>query len=249
MRRLKLYVYLFTILLFVSSCSTMDTSAVKEIDNAAVAIVGVDKHLEYSEDFEAAQLVQRLAQSDKFNLQPVAEDLHEKTLGEYTRVMPFELIPEEDVIGAERYQNFQLFDSESAEETFTETSNFITVKNYKAYNPVNMHRGHKTDFSEAIPEEADAMLLVGLNYKLVQENSLIPGVNKGKIEADLNMELVKPNGDRIININQKAKSNDDMKVVLDAAILDPDKIQPLVMEATDKVMIKASEFISDNLSG
>lgn len=80
MRRLKLYLYLFTILLFISSCSTMDTSAVKEIDNAAVAIVGVDKHIEYSEDFEAAQLVQRLAQSDKFDLHPVAEDLHKKLL-------------------------------------------------------------------------------------------------------------------------------------------------------------------------
>lgn len=249
MRRLHLYVYLFVILLFVSACSTMDTSAVKEIDKAAVAIVGVDKHLTYSEDFEAAQLVQRLAQSDKFDMQPVAEDLHEKTFGEYTRVMPFELIPEEEVIGSEQYKNFQMFDSESAEETFTKTSNFITVKNYKPYNPVNMHRGHKSDLAEAIPEDANAMLLVGLNYKLVQENSLIPGVNKGKVEADLSMELVKPNGDRIININQKAKSDENMKVVLDAAILDPDKIQPLVMEATDKVMAKAAEFISDNLSG
>jgi hypothetical protein len=226
----------------------MDTARVKKVDKAAVAIVGVEKYIDYSEDFEIPQLVQRLAQSDKFDLQPIAENLHDKTFGTYTEVMPFTLMPEEKVIGTDRYENFDIYSMGDSEER-EESSNFITVKNYKKYNPSGMLQPKRAKLFEAMPEEADAMLLVGLSYKLFQANSIIPGVNNGKIEANLDLRLVEPNGERILTINKKSESDGSMKVVLDAAILDPDKIQPLVQDATDKVMAKAEEFIRDNLSG
>lgn len=225
----------------------MDTSAVKKVDKAAVGIVGVEKYINYSDDFEIPQLVQRLAQSDKFDLNPIAEELHEKTFGSYTEAMPFTLIPEEEVIDTERYKNFELY-NEGYEDAIEGKTNFITVKNYHKYPPRAMNQGRRAKMFEAMPDEAEAMLMVELSYKLFQENSLIPGVNKGKIEADLDMMVVKPNGERILNINKKAESDGSMKVVLDAAILDPDKIQPLVEEATGKVMLKAEDFILDNLA-
>ncbi|TYP92737.1 hypothetical protein LX73_2101 [Fodinibius salinus] len=247
MRRFTYLVCILGVLFFITSCSSMDTSRVKKVDKAAVAIVGVEKHINYTDDFEIPQLVQRLAQSDKFDLQPIAENLHENTFGVYTEVMPFTLIPEEEVIETERYKNFELY-NEGYEEATDGNSNFITVKNYKKYNPSGMLQGRRAKLFEAMPDEAEAMLMVGLSYKLFQENSMIPGVNKGKIEADLDIRLVKPNGERILTINKKAESDNSMKVVLDAAILDPDKIQPLVQDATDKAMAKAEEFIQDNLS-
>lgn len=209
--------------------------------------MGVEKHINYSDDFEIAQLVQRLAQSDKFDLKPIAKDLHNKTFGAYTEAMPFTLIPEEKVIGTERYKNFELY-NEGYEDAIEGRSNFITVKNYKKYRPSSMMQGRRAKMFEAMPEEAEAMLMVELSYKLFQENSLIPGVKKGKIEADLDMMVVKPNGERILNINKKAESDGNMKVVLDAAILDPAKIKPLVEEATNKVMLKAEDFILNNLA-
>lgn len=248
MRRLTFLIYITGVLFFITSCSSMDTARVKKVDKAAVAIVGVEKYINYSEDFEIPQLVQRLAQSDKFDLQPVAENLHEKTFGAYTEVMPFNLIPEEQVIGTERYKNFELY-NEGYEDAIEGKTNFITVKNYHKYPPRSMNQSRRAKMFEAMPDEAEAMLMVELSYKLFQENSLIPGVNKGKIEADLDLMVVNPDGERILNINKKADSDGSMKVVLDAAILDPEKVQPLVQEATDKVMAKAEEFIRDNLSG
>jgi len=171
-----LLVVLFAI--FSYGCSSMNTAAVKKVDQAGVALIGVDKHIQFSDEFALGSLVQKLAQDEKFDLKPMAEDLHNNVFGLYAQSVPFNLMPEEQVIETERYKTFRLYDSDLKEKNFKRGSNIITVKNYKDYKVDYLGKSQREKLYNAIPGEADAMVLVGLSYKLVQENSLIPGVNK-----------------------------------------------------------------------
>ena len=247
MNRLSNLVFVLILTISLYGCSSMNTAAVKKVDKASVALIGVDKHISFSDDFALGSLVQKLAQDDKFDLQPMAKDLHNNVFGLYAESVPFNLMPEEQVIDTDRYKNFRLYDSDLKESNFKRGSNIITVENYKDYKVDYLDKSQREQLYKAIPNEADAMVLVGLSYKLVQENSMIPGVNKGKIKATLNYEVTNSSGERILNVNKSAKSDSDMKVVLNAGMLSPDKILPMCQEATDKVMGKMQSFIAKKL--
>ena len=249
MRRLGIFTLLFSLMFVLTTCSTLDEAAVRKTNKVAVAIVGVDKYLQYSSGFAVGSLVQRLAESEDFDLQPIAEKLHNKTFGTYTKIMPFTLMDEEKVINTSAYKDFTLFEKESYEERFKKNSMFISAKDYMKYRPEFLNRGHRKKLFKAMPEEADAMLMVGLSYWLKKQTSMVPGMTKAKAMAHLNMELVKPNGKKIMDIEKKAYSDEAMEIVFDWAILKPEKIRPLCVTATNKVMVKAEKFVKDELSG
>jgi hypothetical protein len=249
MKRFVLYTGILAFTFALTACSTLDKTAVKKTDRVAVALVGVDKHLQYGSDFAIGSMVQRLAQSEEFNLKPIAKKLHRKTFGTYAEFMPYTLISEKKVIKRSEYKNFRLFDTETEEELFKKSSNFVTVKNYKKYRPEFLNRGHRKELIKAMPETADAMLMVGLYYELDKQNTMIPGYTKAKAVAHLNMELVKPNGEKIMNIEKEAQSDKSIEIAFDWAILKPEKIRPLCSTATTRVMDKAEKFIEDEMAG
>lgn len=252
MKRISFYLSLIVVILGMPTCSTIDQEAVKKVDKAAVAIVGVNKQLNYESSFNIGQLVQKLAQDDKFDLAPLADKLRNETFGTYERFFPFELIAEEKVTQADRYQDFRMYDDPKKEQNLKVASSrtfFITPDKYLNYYPQLLNtRDKRSRLFEAVPEAADGILMMNIYYKMIQERSLVPGVKKGKVEAHLRMDLIKENGERIFKIDKKAKSNNKVKVVLNTGILKPEKIKPLCVDATNQVMAEAERFLRKKLA-
>ncbi len=234
------------------ACSTLDKAAVRDTDKAAVALIGVNKHLDFDDEFGAGvQIVQKLAQSDKFDLEPIRKDLHKKTFNEYNEFLPFELMNEEDVIGSKAYKEFTVYDDETKEENFRKGGDhFLQKEGYLPYLPTSFshNQDRRKSFFKTMPDNADAMLMIELSYDLDKQNSMVPGVSKGKVKANLHMILSDEKGEKIMKIIKTATSEDDVKVVLNQGIPDPDKIQPMCADATEKVMEKAETFIKEELS-
>lgn len=240
------------VVLTLSACSSLDKAAVQKADKVAISSIGVDKYIDFDSEFGAGvQIIQRLAASDKFDLEPVRKKLHNKVFNEYNEFLPFKLTDEQKVIGSKRYKSFTMYDNEQKEENFRKgAKNFLLKDGYLPY-PLGNFRGQqekRKKFFQALPSESDAMLMVSLSYKLINQNSMIPGVSKGKIKARLNMMLSKKNGEKIMDVRKRATSDGDMKVILNQGIPDPSKIQPLCVEATDKVMKEAKQFIKEELA-
>lgn len=235
-----------------SACSSLDKAAVRKTDKAAIALIGVDKYIEFSNEFGAGvQIIQRLAASEEFNLEPVRKKLHKKIFNEYNEYLPFKLIDEEKVISSKRYKNFSVYDNPDKEENFKKgAKHFLQKDGYLSYHPNNFAASQekRKKFFQAMPSNADGMLMVALSYKLINQNSMIPGVSKGKIKASLRMMLTNKKGAMIMDVRKDAISDGDMKVILNQGIPDPSKIQPLCVEATDKVMKEAKRWIKAELA-
>ncbi len=246
------FILILGVILSFNACSSLDKAAVQKTDKVAVALIGVDKYIDFDNEFGAGvKVVQRLAASDKFDLEPVRKKLHKKVFNEYNKFLPFDLSDEQKVIGSKRYKNFTVYDDEKKEKNFKKgAKHFLQKDGYLSYHPDGFRgqQDKRKKFYKAMPSNADGMLLVSLSYKLVKENSMIPGVSKGRIKASLSMMLTQKKGNKIMDVRKSAKSEDDMKVVLNQGIPDPSKIQPLCVEATDKVMGKAKTFIKEELA-
>lgn len=234
------------------TCSTIDQEAVRKVDKAAVAIVGINKQLNYGPNFNIGQLVQRLAEDEKFDITPLSNKLRKRTYGRYAELFPFKLIPEEKVIQSDKYQNFQLFEKTSKEQNIKQASqysHFITPDNYLKYYPRLLNnREKRSRLFDAVPDEAEGIVMMSISYKLKQEMSPMPGVKKGKVEAKLRMDLIKENGERIFKVNKTGKSNNQVKVVLNTGVLKAEKIRPLCVEATNQVMAKAQSFLQKKMA-
>ncbi len=235
-----------------NACSSMDVAAVQKTDKVAVSLIGVDKYIDFDNEFGAGvKIIQRLAASDKFDLEPVRQKLHKKVFNEYSEFFPFDLMNEQKVLGPDRYKKFQVYDNKDKEENFKKSAkHFLQKDGYLSYHPKSFasSQDKRKKFFQAMPSDADGMLMIALSYDLKKEESMIPGVSKGKIKANLRMILTNKKGVKIMDVRKSARSDGDMKVILNQGIPDPSKIQPLCVEATDKVMEETKTWIKEEIA-
>ena len=233
--------------LLLSSCSSMDTEAVQGMDKVAVGMIGVDKYIDMGEYSGLGTAIQRLADDKSFDLNSVADQLHKKTFTEYNKVMPFELISEEKVIGVSAYKNYTAFDEKKKDDRLKRYSNVIPPEGYLDYSPTFLNKKHIAKLIKTMPDEADGMMLVYLKYTMIRNNVPMVPFSNATIKADAYLGLYDKEGNQVMKINKNAESDKKMKVVA-GAMLKTDEVLPMCKEATQKVFKEVDEFIKKELS-
>lgn len=233
--------------LLLPSCSSMDTEAVKKMDQVAVGIVGVDKYIDMGDYSGIGTMIQRLSQDESFDLKPIAQQLHDKTFNEYEEIMPFSLMQENKVLNTSAYKNFQAFDKKKHDDRFKKNSHMIKPEGYMEYNPSKFNKKQTRKLVKAMPAEADGMMLIYLTYTMKKNNVPVVPFSNASIIAKINLELYDKAGERVMKINKQAESEKQMKVVA-GAMLKVEEIQPMCQEATEMVFEVVDEFIKKELS-
>ena len=242
----------------------MDVSEVDQAETAAVPIITVDQYIDMTdlqdggslaEGAGAGALVQRLLQNDSFDLSPMVDLLQEKTYGPYANRLPATILPEEQVIQTDRYQNFQLLDDESNDERLQNLNRLLVPDGYKQY---NLGQGaligdRRQEMFGAVPEQADALLFVSADYEMVEDNPFwywfLPiSPDRAFIKSTVRMEMINREGDTIMEIVQTARSNNHINTV-GGVTMEPSKIQPLCTEATKKAVQAIDAATKKELSG
>ena len=164
-----------------SSKSSMDVSGVQEAEQAAVPIITVDQYIDMSDLQDGGSvasgeggggLVQRILDSESFDLSPMADLLRERTYGTYSERLPTRVMSEEEVIQADRYKNFTLLDEESSDDRMQRVNRLEVPDGYKQYNvgQGSVFGDRQQQMFGAVPETADAILLVSADYEMVEDN-------------------------------------------------------------------------------
>lgn len=234
-----------------SSRSSMDVSQVEQAEQAAVPIIAVDQDIDMTDLQGGGSLAQgdgvgafaqRLLDDDAFDLSPMVDLLHEKTYGPYAERLPATIMPEEEVIETDRYQNFSLLDDESNDDRMQRVNRILVPEGYKNYSlgTGSVFGNRQQQMFDAVPEEADAMLFVSADYAMVEDNPFwywfLPiSPDRAFIEATVRMEMIDREGDAIMTIQQVARSNNHVNTV-GGVTMQPDKIQGLCVEATEKAV-------------
>lgn len=228
-------------------CSSMDTEAVKSMDRVGVSLMGANKYIDMGEFTGIGTIIQRLADNENFRLHPIVDEMHKKTFTKYNSMMPFELIDEEKVIGTKSYKNFQLFDSERKEENFKKGSRVITPDGYKKYYPKYFKNKHTSKLLDAMPSSADGMMYIYVGYSLKKHNVPMVPYSNGSIKAKVHIELYDKEGQKVMNVIKKGESDEKINIVA-GTMPNPDKIQPMCKNATDKAFKEVKAFIQGELS-
>jgi hypothetical protein len=261
--RFFLFAIAFTVTaLGLAGCSsTVETAKVKGTEAVAVPVITVDEHIDLSDVQSGAgsegigTLVQRLLQDDSFDLSPMVEKLHANVYDTYAARLPGEVLSEEQVVGSERYQNFQLLDRESSDERLQRINSILVPDGYKKYNVAegSVFGDRQKEMFGAVPDQADALLFVSANYAFEVDNPFwhmfLPFFpDQSVVEATVSMEMVNRSGDVILDVKRSAQSDERMTMVggLNA---EPDRIQALCFDATEKAFAKVDRFTKEELEG
>ena len=247
-----------------SSKSSMDVSGVQKAEQAAVPIITVDQYIDMSDLQDGGSvasgeggggLVQRILDSESFDLSPMADLLRERTYGTYSERLPTRVMSEEEVIQADRYKNFTLLDEESSDDRMQRVNRLEVPDGYKQYNvgQGSVFGDRQQQMFGAVPETADAILLVSADYEMVEDNPfwywfLPVSPDRAYIEATVRMEMLDREGNEIMEIVQAARSNNHVNTV-GGITAEPGKIQPLCTEATEKAVEAIDTATKQELTG
>jgi len=247
-----------------SSKSSMDVSGVQKAEQAAVPIITVDQYIDMSDLQDGGSvasgeggggLVQRILDSESFDLSPMADLLRERTYGTYSERLPTRVMSEEEVIQADRYKNFTLLDEESSDDRMQRVNRLEVPDGYKQYNvgQGSVFGDRQQQMFGAVPETADAILLVSADYEMVEDNPfwywfLPVSPDRAYIEATVRMEMLDREGNEIMEIVQAARSNNHVNTV-GGITAEPGQIQPLCTEATEKAVDAIDTATKQELAG
>jgi hypothetical protein len=247
-----------------SSKSSMDVSNVERAEQAAVPIITVDKWIDMTDLQDGGSVasgdgvggfIQRILDDDAFDLSPMADLLRERTYGTYAERLPVQIMPEESVVQTDRYENFTLLDKESSDDRMQRVNRLDVPEGYKKY---NVGRGsvfgdRQQQMFGAVPDAADAILLVSADYEMVEDNPFwywfLPiSPDRAYVEASVRMEMLDRDGNEIMEIVQTARSNNHVNTV-GGITAEASKIQPLCTEATEKAIKAIDTATEKELAG
>lgn len=248
-----------------SSKSSMDVSQVEQAEQAAVPIITVDQYIDMSDLQEGGSvasdgsgtgaLMQRILNDDAFDLSPMADLLQERTFGTYAERLPARIMPEEEVIQTQRYENFTLLDEESNDDRMQRVNRLEVPEGYKQYDvgQGSVFGDRQKQMFGAVPEEADAILLVSAGYEMVEDNPFwywfLPiSPDRAYVEATVRMEMLDRDGNEIMEIVQAARSDNHVNTV-GGVTTEASKIQPLCTEATEKAIEQIDTATKEELAG
>ncbi|AXG68563.1 hypothetical protein KORDIASMS9_00778 [Kordia sp. SMS9] len=219
------------ILLALIFFTTLSFSQDKKV---AVVSFYTDKTIGFSDlGIGSEELITRVANlrnNPDFNLTPILEKFHKTFFDEYSKKLPFQLLPEAEVLNDEAYKNFV----PKLEGTEAELSRYIVYDGYKYIYEGILGKANEEGAAKLF-SEADGVLFIEIHFSLVKGF----GIGKTatiKMRANYRMALYNKEGKKVFAINEAARSKKTTVMVKGIPVLSPKKILPMCESAMDKLM-------------
>ena len=236
------YLMVLSLSVLLLGCSSIDVERVRALDKVAVPMITVNKYIDMGK-FSLGKVVQRIVEDDKFDLQPALDNLHNKTYNNFATNLPFSLIDEKKLLSYDKYKNFEMFTNIDRESRY-----LLTPEGYMKYSPTFFTGAlnKRSKILEAIPEEADAAMTVYVDYQFVKRNIPMIPVKMAAIKARVRMDIYNKKNERVLKIRENAESDEEIKAIA-GVMTDTDKIRSMTLNATNKALEEADNFIQENL--
>jgi hypothetical protein len=244
-------------LIVLSGCtgiSRVDKKKLAPIDKVAVVAVGANKYIDMEEFGLGQNIMAELAKDDEFDVTPAVTSTHRFVFGDFRTRLPFELLDEKRIVPAERYQAFVAFPASPFKDLQARHFVGARVGNH-AYKPVLTSwiasigigvKERRDRLFATVPDEADAIMLVHVSYKLDKEASMF-GAGMARIIAYLQADIVDRKGRTVLSVVRNATSRDQVEFAFNS-VVSPKKIQPLCLDATDQALRAMDAYLRAELA-
>lgn len=177
------------------------------------------------------QDVMKLRDDPNFNLNPMLEKYHNNFFNEYAKAFPFELLPENSVVGAEKYKNF----IPKYEIKNYDANNYLVYDQYKYVYEGFMGQANEEGLAKMFAEEADGVMFVSINFAF-EKGFGIGGTASVKMRAITRIALYNKKGEKVFAINESERSKKTGVMVGGVPVIKPEKILPMCESALDELM-------------
>lgn len=238
-----------------TGCKTVNVAQLEETEKAAVPVITVNKYIDMddvtSKNSMENTLIQRILDSDNFDLTPTVNKLQNKVHNAYDERLPVDIMEEDQVITTNKYKNFELYDDEDTEEAFTKFGAILVPEGYKKYAVENQLKGKKVKFFNAVPSEADAVMFATAQYAMIEDTpflvGLLPfGAKKAAIKATIKLHMMDEEGNTILRIEESGMSDNDI-LMAGGISVNSSKIQELSVAATDEAFAAVDRYTEEEL--
>ena len=210
------------------SCASYDKQLMGQVEKAALVSVYADKRVNMNDFGGLAAMVSKLVQDEKFRLVPIVTAVKDRVLKEYSKNMPFEFLPEDDVIKKEGYINLEGMDTG------------LSLKHFLSVPPGYLGLGYLNQTAFVIPD-ADAMVYVWTNFMLKKEFEIL-GVGTAKVRATVTLAVKNRDGKELMSIFQIGES-DGVIVFALGGVFDATELLPLCDEAAKAAAAHMTDWL------
>jgi hypothetical protein len=207
--------------------------------NVAVVSFYINKQIDVTSfGGEAYAAVTKLGEDPAFNLTPLLNTFHTQFIDNYSKALPFALIPEDQVLKNEAYKAFTPIGI--AEGGVLKVTNFLTaIDGYKIVLPfIGSH--NEKNLVKIFPE-TDGVMTVSIHFKLVKIG--FGGMGVVKVSATTTLTLFNKDGDKVFSVDEEAKSKNVSPLVAGVPVMSLDKIVPMCESAMEELMIALQKDI------
>lgn len=179
-----------------------------------------------------AGIVNTLANSEDFKLDPFVDQLHKNIMDNYLSNLDYTFMPEEEVLNHEGYD-------ESLNDDALLSGDFMIRP--EGYESVHTRSKKAQKATIAAFPEVDGIMMVGIDYKLVKMVEAM-GFGTAKIQANVHLRIIDRKSKKLLNVLVNQRSDGKIKFAL-GGVFDTDVLMPLVEDATKKALARMDEKI------
>lgn len=234
MKKLSFALTAAAVLLLASACASYDGEKIKEVTKATVHSLIINRQIDAGQFATIGGLISSAAQRDKLDLQPMVDRLQKDVYGDYTKNLPFAIVPEKDLLANGKYAN------EIAKETNNFSPFYLTPA---GYSKAPLGRKNAIAMGEAFPE-ANATLGITIDFALKKTSGIsIGGFSAGRavIEAAVNFTILNSKGETLVQKRVVAQSKTSVGVVVGA--FKADALPAMCNEAADKALESFNKWL------
>ncbi len=215
-------------------------SLTSQAQNKKVALTSfwVSKHIGFEELGGGAGMVASiasLAEDPNFDLQPVLDHFYQTFSEEYAKQFPFDLLPEDQVLGKAAYQSFEgRFNESKDKDAHALLRQYLTPKTYKPLQE-SLFKGESSNqmqMVEMFKTEADGVMFVSMGYDFIKK----PLPFTAGVRAYIRIKIWNKEGKRVLSINQSEVSKGTIGIIAGIPIMDPEELLPLCEDASKELI-------------
>ena len=175
--------------------------------------------------------VLNLRDNPNFNLNPILNQYHENFFSNYSKELPFELLPENEVLNNAAYQAFQpKFDLSKYD-----AKNYLMFDKYKYIYEGLGGQANEVAIAKLFADKADGVMFVNIDFAL-EKGFGVGNTATVKMRATTRMALYNKTGEKVFAFSESERSKKTSVMVSGLPIITPEKILPMCESALTELM-------------
>jgi hypothetical protein len=206
---------------------------------AFVGHIGISKELTFDKDINDIGLSIQALQGDKFNTLDELNKIKDFIYNELSKEFPFTLLPENDVLWNEKYQDFvvksnaqPVYDGKLSEEIPWLVPEGYLIWEVARFPTWPLRHARPADIIPLF-EGVNAVMNINISIRLEPDGMLIAGNGRAKARIYIHIELINRKYRKLMDIEEHGTSEQSFGIVLGQIVKNRENIQLGFVEASD----------------